>query len=177
VGLDAISNQLDIDPNRKWIINPENSDGGYLQNIYGANPNTQGRGFQRCLAGVKNPAYGVPGGFKADAQTLWVWPHVARPETNDKLSLYLGILDGIVDEAKEPAPPTNDPNEVAVADPKTPQDTPEDPTTPRGYPTLGGPQSGGCAVSNPRSNDDDLGALLTLGLGAALLVSRRRREV
>jgi len=178
VGYNTVLNQFDVSNNRTWIPNPENADGGYLQNIYGANPNNQGRGFQRCLANVPNPAHMVSGGFKADAETLWVWPHAVRRSGDNKLSLDVGFIDGITPVEKQPAVPTDEPEDVNVSDPQTGEPNNPDPgddsiTTP-GDSSFSSAESS-CSLSNVQGDDDNTG-LLALGLGAALVLARRRRE-
>ncbi|MFO0722617.1 MAG: hypothetical protein U1E65_02460 [Myxococcota bacterium] len=82
-----------------------NADSGYLANIYGQNPNTQGRDFLRCIGDVPNPGFGVTNGFRPDVKTFFVFPYAGHtgsqplPTDNtpgEKNSLFLSFLPGHV---------------------------------------------------------------------------------
>lgn len=79
-----------------------NADSGYLANLYGQNPNTQGRDFLRCIGDVPNPGFGVTNGFRPDVKTFFVFPYAghtgAQPlpigenTPGEKNSLFLSFL-------------------------------------------------------------------------------------
>src|SRR5690606_30983330 len=47
------------------------SDSGFQSNMYGANPNNQGRNFFSCIGDVPNPGYGIAGGFRPYVKSFW----------------------------------------------------------------------------------------------------------
>ena len=50
-------------------------DSGRLANLYGPNPNVQGRDFPLCIGGVKNPGYKVTNGYMPEVETFFLAPH------------------------------------------------------------------------------------------------------
>jgi hypothetical protein len=167
------ANLKQIKQRPSWAVSPS-ADGGYLPNLYGANPNDQGREFMRCLGDIPNPAYGVDGAMFSDAQTLFAMPHAGRLSGDIKNSMILGILPGLTDAPVEPEPPQKDPSTGSGAVP------PDDGTG--GSPSNSGAPSeptfdsaeGGCAMVPGR--EGGLGSLLAL-VGLGWMAARRRREV
>ncbi len=86
---------------RTMALGAYNGDGGYLANLYGNNPNTQGREFMRCIGDVPNPGFGNPAGFRPDVQTFFVFPYAGQVPGEDKLSLFASFFPGVT----PPAPP------------------------------------------------------------------------
>lgn len=75
-------------------------DSGYLANLYGNNPNTQGRDFMRCIGDIPNPGFGVTNGFLPTVKSFFAFPFAGRVPGEDKNSLFLSLLP-----AEEPNPP------------------------------------------------------------------------
>jgi MYXO-CTERM domain-containing protein len=132
------------------------ADSGYLANLYGNNPNTQGRDFINCVA-LTNPGYGVADGYMNEAQTLFAMVTYGRATDNNyKNSATLTLLPG------------HTPGQT-LPDDETPDD-PTDPDDPDGNGSSG--SGGGCSVT---STSQGLGGLVLL-LGAMLTITRRRRR-
>jgi MYXO-CTERM domain-containing protein len=74
------------------ILGGQFADGGYLANIYGQNPNNQGRDFQRCIGDVPNPGFGVEGGYMPTVRSFFVMPYAGRVDPEPKNSLFLSLL-------------------------------------------------------------------------------------
>lgn len=84
---------------RTLSVGAYNGDGGYLANLYGNNPNTQGREFMRCIGDVPNPGYGNPAGFRPDVQTFFVFPYAGMVPGEEKLSLFASFFPGVTPPA------------------------------------------------------------------------------
>jgi MYXO-CTERM domain-containing protein len=175
VQYDAVSKNILVDTNYKYWTVGWYADAGYLANIYGQNPNDQGRDYLRCMGNIPNPAYGIDGGFKPTVKSFTAAPHSGRMYGEEpKNAMWLSLVPGetekqVAPEAPDPPqkPPVNE--EGGTTTPPPPGKT--DPTAPS-QPTLGNASSG-CAMG---SGAADLGTLLVLALGA-LGLARRRREV
>ena len=74
------------------ILGGQLADGGYLANIYGQNPNNQGRDFMRCIGDVPNPGFGVEGGYMPLVKTFFVLPYAGKVDPEPKNSLFLSFL-------------------------------------------------------------------------------------
>ena len=55
-----------------------NQDVAWLSNIYGNNPQTQGRNFVQCVPNIQNPGYGVANGFMSEVKTFVGLPMTPR---------------------------------------------------------------------------------------------------
>jgi hypothetical protein len=88
-----------------WTIG-FHGDSGYLSNIYGQNPKTQGRDFLSCIGDVPNPGHGVAGGFMPTVATFFVAPHSGRVTGDPKNALFLSLVPGRTDMPSTPTDPT-----------------------------------------------------------------------
>jgi len=147
----------------RWITNSV-GDSGALSNLYGPNPNNQGRDFLTCLGSVPNPGYKQTDGLWSDVDTMFVQT-IAGPGKNSlKNSLYLALVPGKADV-------------VTACDGECGADVPtpgSDPIGPAPAPQRGNAQAGACSMGAPDSSSGGMaGAVLVLGLA---LAARRRRE-
>ena len=158
---------------------------GKLANLYGQNPNTQGRDFLRCLADVPNPGFGQPTGYLPNVKTFFVTPHHGRIPGEDKNSMWLSFVPGHTSEVVTPDPPAQS-TDVALG-PQGNDPVPSEP--PAAAP--GGDDGnatgeddgstitvnqGGCSVTpvgNGNGTGDDW--LRTFGFGLALAAMLRRK--
>lgn len=164
VGFDGTSASLDTTVGLRAAI-----DNAWLSNIYGNNPNTQGRNFISCT-NIENPGYGVSGGYMSDVKSFVGIPANTRrmdaergiPE--DKLALELVLVPAVIDaepsgdEPVEPDPGSDDDNDDNGDDGETGGSNPNN---------LGG----GCSVSSGAG----AGSLALVAL-FALVAFRRRRS-
>jgi MYXO-CTERM domain-containing protein len=165
-----------------WIVG-FHADSGYLANLYGQNPNTQGRDFLRCMGDIPNPGHGVAGGFMSTVETFFVAPHSGRQKDEKKNALFLSFVPAKVDVPTEPAPPQPvDPGGGSTDPGTTSGGTDPGPTPGTGAGTnptstqLPGTAKSGCACSTESTGDSGApGALALMGL-AMLFASRRRKE-
>ncbi len=155
-------------------------DNAWLPNIYGNNPNTQGRNFISCFSGIKNPGYHVTGGYMSDVKNFVAVPANTRRMregatiAEDKLALELVLVPTVIDE-----PATTDPTDPGTTDPTDPNNNPDNPTTPTDptNPTDPGNNSGsGASGVGGCSTGASGGAGSLAFLGLALLAIRRRRN-
>lgn len=173
--------QADVNHNT-WIAGWY-ADAGKLANMYGHNPNTQGRDFLRCIGDVPNPAFGNKDGFLPSVKTFFVIPHAGRIPGEEKNSQFLGLVPGWTSKPVEADPPA-DVNDVELGEqgegptdsepPVAEEPTDPDPVDPGGdEPTVVDPKtSAGCAMS-PGADYSGL-AVLAVGLGLALGARRRK---
>lgn len=161
----------------QWVASTRYADSGKLSNMYGANPNTQGRDFLHGIGGVKNPGYGVQGGWMSDVETFFVLPYNGKSDREDepKNAAYVTFLPGKVDKAQAPESPKEftpqNPTGVKPGEPQTP--TTQNPGTAAGENgALQQGSGGGCNFG--AGNASTTGGLAMLGLG--LLVAARRRN-
>jgi MYXO-CTERM domain-containing protein len=137
-------------------------DSGYLSNMYGRNPNRQGRDFLRCIGGIDNPGYGKPNGFMSDVKTFFGAVVHGRIPGDEKNSLFLSLIPGQSDKKLLPQNPVPA-GEVVVPEPEAPPPAPA-------------PKSdSGCGCSTPGTNSSGTAGLVALGLGLGLVAARRRR--
>jgi MYXO-CTERM domain-containing protein len=94
------------------ILGGQLADGGYLANLYGQNPNNQGRDFMRCIGDVPNPGFGVEGGYMPTVRSFFVLPYAGRVDPEPKNSLFLSLLPAV---EPPPAPIPNYTVGVTVA--------------------------------------------------------------
>ena len=170
---DFISRTFTMRPGR--VVGSENGDSGYIANLYGNNPNTQGRDFLRCIGDVPNPGYGVDGGYLPEVKTFFVTPYAGMVAGEPKNSLFVSFVPAWTPAIPPPAPGEDDPGNPP-SDPSSPDDgsdptAPADPGNPPGNPGT----FGGCSLSGASHGSADAGWLLLLGLALAAPIVRRRR--
>ncbi len=148
-------------------------DSGWLSNIYGQNPNTQGRNFTKCLGNVRNPGYGLATGYMKDVKSfVAISAHTRRMDVTtgqpeEKLATELVLVPAVVAPQSNPTDPEPEPEPEPEPDPTDPDPTdPSDPSDPTG------PGVGGCAASTSAG----MGTLALLGLALAATTRRRRRK-
>jgi len=168
-----------------WVVSPW-GDAGHLQNLYGPNPNTQGRGFLRCRGDVPNPSFGIDGGFRPGVKSFFIAPHTGRRPGEPKNSLVLSLVPGEVAEPAPPEPPTtNEPSGSSAATGAGPESEGSggapadaaDPSTDGEGVDLAFGQPSACAARPGEGTPSHawLGMLAALGLAAG--ARRRRQEV
>jgi uncharacterized protein (TIGR03382 family) len=149
-------------------------DNQWISNIYGNNPNTQGRNHVQSTV-IMNPYYAATTGFQTQVKS-WVataaTPRLMREGTDiaqDKLAFQL-LLTPIQWAPEVQLPPEEEdplePTDPTPTDPTDPEPTDPTPTNPGSGSTVGGCSTGGSSTG--------FGTLALLGL--ALVVSRRRRN-
>lgn len=174
----------------QWIASVGPSDSGKLSNMYGNNPGTQGRNFMHGIGDVKNPGFGVDGGWMSDVETFFVLPYDGRIGTSDepKNASYVTFLPGKTQAPVTPQPPTEAPPQ-GQQDPSVPPPPPaaQDPQAGAEPPVDNNPSdpkpvaessesSGGCSVSADGLSNN-AGGLAVFGLALlGLAASRRRKE-
>ncbi|HEU5059930.1 MAG TPA: hypothetical protein VFU21_25540 [Kofleriaceae bacterium] len=147
-------------PDRKYSLNVA-IDNGWLPNIYGQNPESQGRNFVACAGDVPNPGYGRPDGYQPGVKTFAAVAATSRRMDDlrsiaeDKLATELVLVPMVL--APE-APPPGEP-----VDPADPVPTPE----------ATGVHSGAAGVCSAVGGGGPGAALLVLLLAVA--TTRRRR--
>lgn len=113
----AMLTTASVDPATGLLVRREqdlasgnNGDSGYIANIYGQNPGTQGREFLRCIGDVPNPGYGVQGGYQSTVKSFFALPHTGRKKGEPKNALFLSLVaggrDAIGSPAATPTPPS-----------------------------------------------------------------------
>ena len=171
-------------------VSPSDADGGYLNNMLGRNPATQGRNHLFCLGDVPNPGYGVTGGFMPHVKTFILTPWTGRvamdptkapliasaegkmvPE--DRNAQFLTFVAGVRDAQQVPPPsaPPAGPQIPGASDNGNSTGTPGTPGDPGTTGTTGS-FSSGCAMGGEGSNASALAMLLILA--SLALVARRR---
>jgi hypothetical protein len=177
VKLDALTNTV---VNKEKINLGVGIDNAWISNIYGNNPNTQGRNFVFCKGNLKNPGYGVTGGYKPDVMSFVALPATHRRVdpaspygTEDKLALSLVLVPAVLAPAT-PEPPPQDPPQDPPGEEETPGETPEE-TPPddngTGPVNPGQPSLQGCGVAVGSS---PFGTFALMGLALCLGALRRR---
>lgn len=181
VHYDASIKELDYSFNEQWVVAPW-GDSGHLANKYGANPNTQGRDFLRCIGDVKNPGFGVADGFKPNVKTFFAAPIAGRMPGEEKNALIMSLIPGEVETPVAPEPPTSGSagaggsgstgaTSGAGGASSNNNDADDDAVNP---PMLGAPeQASSCSYS---SGSGDVGWFALL-LGLGMLFVARREEV
>ncbi len=151
---DSAAQKLLVDPIKdQWVVGPTNADSGYLANIYGANPNTQGRDFMRAIANVPNPGDGVDGGFMPDVKSFWILPYAGMDGSpdEDKNALYVSFVPGHTNKPVSPEAPTV----VEEGSPPPPSET----TTSTGTGATTGATTGAGGSTGSNGADDGQGDL------------------
>jgi len=159
----------------RWFVADE-GDAGHLANLYGANPEKQGRDYMRCIGSVPNPGYdpdrSTGDTFMPDVKNFFVMPVVGKRPDEPKNSLSMSLIPGasaVVLEAPDRAP-------GKVAD-GTGGGTTNDNAVDGGD----SDQVDGCSVSAPSSSSQGSSSkqgawLALLGLGLLGAASRRRER-
>lgn len=155
-------------------------DNQWISNIYGNNPNTQGRNHLQATL-VENPFYGVAGSFQSDVKTFAAMAMTPRnldenkPNgREDKLALELVMVPTVLGTGVKD--PTEADGPVALDPGNNNPDT--DPGTNPGNSSSGngssGTSLGGCSIGS--SSTGFGGSLALLGLALFGAVRRRRRS-
>jgi hypothetical protein len=148
-------------------------DNAWISNIYGNNPNTQGRNHIQAVV-MSNPYYGVAGGFRSDVKTFVATaatPRLMREGTDiaqDKLAFQLVLTPAVLAPdvvedpvEEEPIEPTPD-GEDDVGDGTPPGDN--------------GPNSGSVGgVGCSATSSTGFGTFALLGLALMVVFGTRRR--
>jgi hypothetical protein len=142
-----------------WIAGPYNGDSGYLANIYGQNPNTQGRDFLRCIGDVPNPGFGTAGAFMSESKSLFAIPYAGRKPDDEKNALFMSLIPGETSAPIGPNGPVGEKPGAGGGD----------------KPGLGSTE-GGCTFTGsiPTSSPGQSRAAWMAALFAALILRRRR---
>lgn len=144
----------------QWIIS-EVGDSGEQSNMYGANPNNQGRNFINCIGNVENPGYGIEGAFMPTVKSFFVSTMSGKKPGEGKNSQFLTASPALHDPTGTVGPPSGSSGSGDSS----------------GSGSSGGQgeSSGACAMSDAGAdNNGTMAALVLLGLGLA--AARRRRE-
>ncbi len=168
-------------------VSTDRTDGGYLNNMLGRNPNTQGREHLNCVGNVENLAYHA--GWMQKVKTMWATPWTGRVSIDplkqtkilsadgrmlpeDRNALYLTFTAAVRDADLPPPAPPAAPDPTANGNGSEPGQTG---TTPPGTgtdtPGQTGGFTGGCSFGGDASSTGLLGLVL---LGGALFLVRRR---
>lgn len=150
-------------------------DNAWISNIYGNNPNTQGRNHIQSRV-FENPYYGVQGGFRPEVKTFVATaatPRLMREGTDiaqDKLAFELVLTPAVlaadvVEEPVEEEPLTPDP-----------EDDVDDDTTPPGDTGPSNGSVGGAGGCSATSTTSGLGTLAMFGLAMLAVFATRRRR-
>jgi hypothetical protein len=165
-----------------------NTEGGYLNNMLGRNPQTQGREHLNCYGDVQNLAYHASSGtpFMPKVKAFFIAAHTTREHVvtastpaplvqaadgrmlpEDRNSLFLSFISAVRDA--DEAPPSPPPAPVAGNN-----GTPGSSGTPGSPGTDGQPGgfTGGCSYGGTAGSNGALALILVGGL--VLFVSRRR---
>lgn len=157
-------NKLLIDKKNEYIT-ASYGDSGHLANIYGANPNNQGRDFMFCQGDVPNPGFDQGAdAFMPEVKTLFLMPVAGKKPDQNKNAQFLSLIPGqstVELSGSDEAPDVEeDPGEEGPDDP--------------GTQTSDNEQADGCSFSAGSTGNAGMAALL--GLGLLGLVNRRRRR-
>lgn len=152
------------------VTSPYTADSGELANLYGNNPNNQGRDFVSCIGSVQNPGYGLDTGWQKETQSFIVTASYGMMSPDDyKNSMFLTFIPAHTPNVTLP-PDTPNPDDGDDGNDDVPDDDGD------GVPNDQDPDyksgsSGGCSMAGTEGSA--LGGLVLL-LGA-FIVTRRRR--
>ncbi|MFO0550596.1 MAG: hypothetical protein U0271_19535 [Polyangiaceae bacterium] len=180
-------NSIESDPTHNTWVAGWYADSGKLANLYGANPNTQGRDFLRCTGDIPNPGFGQPNGFLPSVKTFFAVPHAGRIPGEEKNSQWLTFVPGWTSEPITADPPADvkdvklgpqgqdpvDSNPPDPSDPSDPAPTDPPPDDDNGS-TITPTTQSACSLSASSSRDSNGLAWVGLGLGLALAARRRK---
>ena len=140
------------------VAGAHNGDSGYIANIYGNNPGTQGRDFLRCIGDVANPGFGISGGFRPDVKTFFALPYAGRKPGQPKNALFLSLLPGEIVPASPGPGPTPTPGGSGPGGEN---------------PASGAPKAKGCSVAGV---PDELGLSMSFLFGSFVVCELIRRR-
>jgi len=165
-----------------WVASTGYADSGKLSNMYGGNPNTQGRDFLYGIGDVRNPGYGLPDGWMNDTETFFVLPYngaAKNIENEPKNAAYLTLMPGKVTKAAPPKAPSEitpaNPNGVQPGVPQAPA-VPSTPSNPNSAAGDGLQQANAGACSFGSGHASTAGGLAMVGLGLLAAARRRNRK-
>ncbi len=183
VSYDPVGKSIGIDTKAHNFVAGWYGDAGYLANIYGHNPNTQGRDFLRCVGDVPNPGYGVEGGYKANVKTFTAAPHAGRETGEPKNAMWLGLVPGVSLDPVQPGPPEWAGNPDSTGSGESSSTSAGAGGSDSSTSGAGAADSGnginsdsGCAYASG-SKDDTTFPFFALALAGLFLGRRRRKEV
>jgi len=152
------------------VTSPYTADSGELANLYGNNPNTQGRDFVSCVGDIPNPGYSLATGWQKETKTFIATAGYGMMSPDDyKNSMFLTLMPGHTPNITLPpdTPPPDGDDETPPGDDDDDGDgipNDQDPD----YKSGG---AGGCSMAGTEGSA--LGGLFLL-LGAFLVLRRRR---
>jgi MYXO-CTERM domain-containing protein len=178
IGFNGTTQMAAMMPGIKKVASAEASSGGLLSNLYGQNPNNQGRDFMNCIGDVANPGYHVANGFQPDVKSFVAVPHGSRMQGEYKNGLAITFMPSTTDQ---PLPPDPGPGPGGMngngggiggngTDPNGGSGNPSGNGSPN---NTSAPSMWGCSVSHGSS---PAGALIVLVVAGALVISRRKRS-
>lgn len=170
---DAVSQKVIAGPN--IVTSAVGADSGYLANIYGNNPNNQGRDFTNCLGSIPNPGYGVEGGYQSGVANFFFNTVGGRMNDplNGKNAGWFSFVPGHTPGCELPDDPTEPDNSGDDDVDDQPDPEPEPEPEPQTEPETQTPGTfGGCTLASGSTGS----ASLLFVLGALFLGFRRRRN-
>lgn len=178
VSYDPVTKKAVVDRQKQYFTVGFAADSGHLANLYGQNPNVQGRDYLRCTGDIPNPGYEVAGGWQSDVKTFFAFPHSGRTvwtEAEPKNALYLTLLPGVTKAPVEPtAPKSIDEVEDESDEPSTTTAGTSSATTGGGALLASPESSAGCTIGAGRtSNFGWLAASFAMAFAVAARRSRR----
>ena len=155
------------------VTTPYTADSGELANLYGNNPNTQGRDFVSCIGSVANPGYGLSTGWQKETQSFIVTASYGMMSPDDyKNSMFLTFIPAHTpNQTLPPDTPNPDDGGDDVGDGDSPDDDGDGVPNDQDPDYKSGSQ-GGCSMAGGEGSA--FGGLFLL-LGAFIAVRRRRR--
>lgn len=155
-------------------------DSGHLANIYGNNPNNQGRDFTNCIGGIPNPGFGVEGGYQPGVANFFFSTvgGMMDDDLNGKNAGWYSFVPGHTPGCELPSDPDlpnpgDEGGDDVGPNPDDDGDQGDDGSdTPEPQPNTGASTLGGCSVGSTSSGT----ASLILILGALFIGFRRRRS-
>jgi hypothetical protein len=89
---------------------PWTGDSGELANLYGNNPNDQGRDFVDCIGSVPNPGFDRTGGFQSETRSFVVMPSYGKMKEGDyKNSFFISFIPAHTPDQELPPDDPGDP--------------------------------------------------------------------
>ena len=151
------------------VTSPYTADSGELANLYGNNPNNQGRDFVSCVGDIPNPGYALSTGWQKETKSFIATASYGMMSPDDyKNSMFLTLMPGNTPNIT--LPPDDPGNPDDTEDPPAGDDDDGDGIPNDQDPDYKSGGSGGCSTTGTGSS---LGGLFLL-LGAFLVVRRRR---
>jgi LPXTG-motif cell wall-anchored protein len=144
----------------------ESSDSGMQSNLYGDNPQNQGRNTMHCIGDIENPGWHVEGGYKPWVKSFWA-ATISGPVAGSNKNAMFVVLTPATGEF-EPDGQTSGPTTDASSS-----------ASGQGPGTGPGNESSSacaCRTVGSSNNDFSLAGLALMGLGIAVVARRRRGE-